>query len=123
MENLLKLYAIGLYFRQTILTPQAEHDIKELTQAVEQIGKEKSKNMTAEKRIQKARTYLRFGLRALDAFFTKDPQQKAYALQDLDKEIDNAFTGNYYNGSKLQKSKALAMRIGRETCQRYNQKN
>ncbi|MBE6446799.1 MAG: hypothetical protein E7021_05305 [Alphaproteobacteria bacterium] len=119
MENLLKLYAIGLYFRQRILTPQAEHDTKELTKAVEQIGQRKSKNMTAEKRLQQARTYLRFGLRTLDAFFVRDLQQREYALHDLDNEINYALSGNYYNGSKLEKSKALAMRIGREICERY----
>jgi hypothetical protein len=119
MENLLKLYAIGLYFKQRILTPQAEHDTKELTAAVEQIGQRKSKNMTAEKRLQQARTYLRFGMRTLDAFFVRDSQQREYAMHDLDEEIQFAMSGNYYNGSKLEKSKALAMRIGREICNRY----
>ena len=119
MENLLKLYAIGLYFKQRILTPQAEHDTKELTQAVEEIGQRKSKNVTAEKRLQQARTYLRFGLRILDAFFMRDIQQREYAFRDLDKEIDSAYTGNYFNGTKLQKSKILALRIGRDIKQRY----
>ena len=119
MENLLKLYAIGLYFKQRILTPQAEHDTKELTAAVEQIGQRKRKNMTAEKRLQQARTYLRFGMRTLDAFFEKDPCQKQYALNDLDEEVQLAMSGNYYNGIKFGKSKALAMRIGREICNRY----
>lgn len=119
MENLLKLYAIGLYFKQRILTPQAEHDTKELTEAVEQIGQRKSKNMTAEKRLQQARTYLRFGMRTLDAFFVRDSQQREYAMHDLDEEIQLAMSGNYHNGSKLEKSKALAMRIGREICERY----
>ena len=119
MENLLKLYAIGLYFKQRILTPQAEHDTKELTEAIEQIGQRKSKNTTAEKRLQQARTYLRFGMRTLDAFFVRDSQQREYAIHDLDEEIQLAMSGNYYNGSKLEKSKALAMRIGREISNRY----
>ncbi len=119
MENLLKLYAIGLYFRQRILTPQAEHDTKELTKAVEQIGQRKSKSLTAKKRLQQARTYLRFGLRTLDAFFMQDIQQREYAFRDLDEQINSAYAGNYFNGSKLEKSKALAMRIGHKINQRY----
>ena len=75
--------------------------------------------MTAEKRLQQARTYLRFGMRTLDAFFVRDSQQREYAMHDLDEEIQFAMSGNYYNGSKLEKSKALAIRIGREICSRY----
>jgi hypothetical protein len=40
-------------------------------------------------------------------------------MHDLDEEIQLAMSGNYYNGSKLEKSKSLAMRIGREICNRY----
>ena len=121
MENILKLYAIGLYFRSTPLSFQAEHDRQELTQAVEQasISPKNRHPISASTRIQTAHTYLHFGLKTLDAFFMKDPIEREQTMHELNREVEDALWNNPFNGSKLQKSQNMALRVGRIICNRY----
>lgn len=121
MENLLKLYALGLYFKEKPMTPQAIYDSKELSQAALQasISHRHKKGIPAEQRIERAPTYLRFGLRTLDAFFNPSRIKRELDLRELNQEIRDAYSGNYYNAVKLQKSKDMALRVGRIICSRY----
>ena len=82
MENILKLYAIGLYFKDQPLTDQAEHDKKELSDAIKiaSISSKHKNGISAEKRLQNTNTYLRFGMNALDIFFAPDSSNKKYDL-------------------------------------------
>ena len=68
-------------------------------------------------KLEKATTYLRFGLRTLDAFFQTDPSQRHFNMADLDAEISD--TNDEYNAAKLQKSKNIALRVGQMICNRY----
>lgn len=124
MENILKLYAIGLYFRSTPLTQQAQWDKEELTQAIEKasLGSKRRCPIPAQKRIEKAPTYLRFGLQTLNAFFIQDTTTRQCALHDLDCEIEDAMNNNIFNGTKLRKSKNMALRVGKMIRDRYNSK-
>ena len=122
MENLLKLYAIGLYFRGKQMTPQAVYDSKELSKAAQQasISRRYKNGIPAERRIERATTYLGFGLKTLDAFFDPSEQNGQIALNDLSREVREAYTGNTFNADKLQRSKDMAMRVGRIICARYD---
>jgi len=119
MENLLKLYAIGLYFKGIEMTPQAQHDYQELSHAAEvaSLATGRKKGIPAQKRLEKAKTYLRFGLRTLDAEFQKDPGTRYYDLQDLEREIQE--TSNDHNAQKLTKSKNMAQRVAQFIRNRY----
>ena len=119
MENLLKLYAIGLYFKNQPLTQQALHDQKELSDAAQKasISKKHKKGLSAQTRFQRAKTYLRFGMKTLDIFFQPNSPQKEYDMSSLDAEIYD--TTDYYNSEKLRKSKNMALRVGRIICNRY----
>lgn len=122
MENLLKLYALGLYFKGKPMSYQANHDQEELTSVVEtaSISPKHKNGIPAQKRLENAKTYLRFGLRTLDAFFTPDSAKRQYEMHDLDCEIYD--TSNEYNADKLRRSKDMALRVGRIICERYNSK-
>ncbi len=120
MENLLKLYALGLYFKDQPRTYQADYDQEELENVVQRasVSSRRKKGVAAQQRLDKATTYLRFGMKTLDAFFLPTSSAKEYTMRDLDAEICD--TENEYNAAKLRKSKNMAMGVGRFICQRYN---
>ena len=122
MENLLKLYAIGLYFKDQPLTLQAEHDKQELSAAIQKasISAKHTTGIPAERRLANAKTYLRFGMNTLEAFFEPDSIQRDYEMAVLDAEIYE--TTNNFNAEKLIKSKNMALRVGRMICNRYKSK-
>ena len=119
MENLLKLYALSLYFKGQALPYQAQVDKAELTDAVEAASvSQKHKNgIPAQKRLAQAKTYLRFGQKTLDVFFAPDSDRKGYDMEALNREIYE--TSNEYNAEKLRKSKEIALSVGRFICKRY----
>ncbi len=123
MENLLKLYAIGLYFRSSPLTQQAIHDYQELSFAAQQASTspKNKKGIPAEQRLQKAGCYLAFGLKTLDAVFQDDAYDKEFALNVLCQEIQN--TRNEYHAEKLSRSHTIALRVAKIIHNRYKQKS
>ena len=119
MENLLKLYAIGLYFENKDITYQAIHDQKELEVAIQQASVcPKYKNgICPKKRLQKAKTYLAFGLRTLRTYCQPDSIEKEDDIDALNETIQQ--TGNEYKAKKLIRSRDMALRVWRQICMRY----
>ena len=119
MENLLKLYAIGLYFKDRPLTYQSEHDKKELSDAIKlaSISSKNKKGISPEERLKNAKTYLLFGMNTLNIFFMPDSAKKSFDMSALDTEIHE--TTNDFNAEKLRRSKNIALRVGRMICDRY----
>ena len=94
-----------------------ERDSEELRSAIEEFPVlKKEKPQTAEERLQKGGTYLRFGKSFLDALFNGQTHRQ----YDLDREIEDAEESNPFNARKLKKSKGIAWKVFRTLKSRYN---
>ena len=122
MENLLKLYALGLCFKDQQMPLQATHDFQELSDAAQKasISRKYKKGIPAQRRLEKATTSVRFGMKTLDIFFQPDSPYKQFDMSVLDREISD--TSNEHNAIKLLKSKNIALRVGKTIRDRYNLK-
>lgn len=117
-ENLLFFYALGkLQLDSSYQTVwQKENDLNALRYVIEKFPTLKGKKTeSAEKRILKNTTYLKFGRRVIDSLISDDVS----AQYDLNREIQDAEETNYFNASKLRKSQTIANRVFRTLRDRY----